>query len=62
MITKSLITGTVRGQSLEETLHYIEEKLLGQFKCYLPESQNRFAAKEDYTRQGNRILFGINCT
>ncbi len=50
MITKSLVTGTARGQSLEETLHYLEKKILGKFKCYLPESQKRYAEKEEYTR------------
>ncbi len=50
MITKSLVTGTARGQSLEETLQYLEEKILGKFKCYLPESQKLYAEKEEYTK------------
>jgi uncharacterized protein len=50
MVTKSLVTGTARGQSLEETLQYLEGKLLGKFECYLPESQKLFAEKEDFTR------------
>lgn len=50
MITKSLVTGTARGQSLEETLHYLEEKILGKFQCYLPELQRRYAEQEEYTR------------
>lgn len=50
MITKSLVTGTARGQSLEEKLHYLEEKILGKFQCYLPELQRRYAEKEEYTR------------
>lgn len=50
MITKSLVTGTARGQSLEETLQYLEEKILGKFECYLPESQNLYAEKEEYTK------------
>jgi len=33
-IIKSLITGSVRGQSLKETLHYIEEHLLHKGECY----------------------------
>ncbi len=50
MITKSLVTGTARAQSLEETLHYLEHHILGKFKCYLPESQRQYAEKEAYTR------------
>jgi uncharacterized protein len=50
MITKSLVTGTARGQSLEETLQYLEEKILGKFECYLPESQRLYAEKEEYTK------------
>jgi uncharacterized protein len=50
MITKSLVTETARGQSLEETLQYLEEKILGKFKCYLPELQRRYVEKEEYTR------------
>lgn len=50
MITKSLVTGTARGQSLEETLQYLEEKILGKFECYLPESQKLYAEKEEYTK------------
>lgn len=50
MITKSLVTGTARGQSLEETLQYLEERILGKFECYLPESQRLYAEKEEYTK------------
>ena len=38
LITKSLITGSVRGQSLEETITFIEENVLDHNQCYLPES------------------------
>lgn len=50
MITKSLVTGTARGQSLEATLDYLEHHILGKFKCYLPESQRQYVEKEIYTR------------
>lgn len=33
-IIKSLITGSVRGQTLEETMQYIEKHLLEKGKCY----------------------------
>lgn len=40
LITKSLITGTARGQNLEETLTYIENNILGKGKCYLEKAQS----------------------
>ncbi len=49
-IVKSLVTGTARGQSLEETLQYIEQQILGKFMCYLPELQSLYAEKEEYTQ------------
>jgi uncharacterized protein len=56
MITKSLITGTARGQSLEETLQYLEENMLGKFECYLPELQKLYAKKEEFTKSFLRDL------
>lgn len=49
MITKSLVTGTARGQTLEATLAYIENQVLGKFQCCLPESQALYAEREAYT-------------
>lgn len=37
-VVKTLITGSVRGQSLEETLEFMEKNVLGTNKCYLPET------------------------
>ena len=37
-IVKTLITGSVRGQSLEETLNFMKENVLNKNKCYLPET------------------------
>jgi uncharacterized protein len=37
-IVKTLITGSVRGQSLEETLLFMKENVLNKNKCYLPET------------------------
>lgn len=34
LIVKSLITGSVRGQSLEETISYIDMNVLGKGHCY----------------------------
>lgn len=37
-VVKTLITGSVRGQSLNETLEFMEKHVLGMNKCYLPET------------------------
>lgn len=37
-IVKTLITGSVRGQSLEETLKFMKDHVLNKNKCYLPET------------------------
>jgi len=38
MLTKCLITGSIRGQSLLETINYIETNILDRAICYLPET------------------------
>lgn len=38
-ITKCLITGTLKGQTLLETIQYIEENVLHKGDCYLPETK-----------------------
>ena len=38
LVVKTLITGSVRGQSLPETLDYMERNVLGKNTCYLPET------------------------
>jgi uncharacterized protein len=48
IIVKSLITGSIIGQTLEETIEHIENNVLGKFKCYLPESQRIYAKKEAF--------------
>lgn len=48
LITKSLVVGTLRGQTLDQTIRYIEERVLGQFRCYLPETQERHAEYEQF--------------
>ena len=37
-VVKTLITGSVRGQTLEETLEFMEKHVLGANRCYLPET------------------------
>lgn len=38
LIVKTLITGSVRGQSLLDTLHFMEQNVLDKNICYLPET------------------------
>jgi len=38
LVVKTLITGSVRGQSLIDTLNYMEKNVLDKNKCYLPET------------------------
>ena len=51
LIVKSLITGTIRGQTLKETIDYIEKNLIGKFKCYLPEAQKIYKEKEKFAKE-----------
>ena len=37
-IVKTLITGSVRGQSLQQTMDYMRDHVLGKNHCYLPET------------------------
>ena len=38
LVVKTLITGSVRGQSLTKTLEYMEKNVLNKSNCYLPET------------------------
>ena len=38
LLIKSLLTGTARGQTLTETIEYIERYVIDSNKCYLPET------------------------
>lgn len=48
-IIKSLITGSVRGQSLEQTLVYIENNLLNKGQCYTEEGIQRYEIMKSTT-------------
>lgn len=48
IITKSLVTGTIRNQTIQETIKYIENNIIGCFKCILPEAQIKYEQKELY--------------
>jgi len=51
LIVKSLITGSVRGQTLEQTISYIENSILGKGCCYLPEARNIYADQQKFTEE-----------
>lgn len=50
-VVKTLITGSVRGQTLEETLKFMEKDVLNANKCYLPETIPLCNEMNDYTNQ-----------
>lgn len=46
LITKTLVTGSARGQPLSETISYFEDHLLGQYRCYDAENQAEYERRE----------------
>ncbi|OGY94846.1 MAG: hypothetical protein A2406_04555 [Candidatus Komeilibacteria bacterium RIFOXYC1_FULL_37_11] len=48
LIVKTLCTGVAIGKTLEESLQYLQEQVLGKFHCLLPEAQELYALKEAY--------------
>lgn len=50
LIVKSLITGSVRGQTLEQTIKYIEDNVLGKGVCYLPEAQDIYIKQQEFAK------------
>lgn len=51
LVVKALITGSVRGQSLPDTLHYMKANVLNQNKCYLPETIPLCEEMNEYTNR-----------
>lgn len=49
LIVKTLITGSVRGQSLTDTLDYMQNNVLNKNKCYLPETIPLCEEMNNYT-------------
>lgn len=49
-IVKSLITGSVRGQTLEQTIDYIENNILDKGLCYLPEAQEIYDEQQAFAK------------
>jgi len=50
LIVKSLITGSVRGQTLEQTIRYIEDNILGKGICYLAEAQGIYFQQQEFAK------------
>lgn len=50
-VVKTLITGSVRGQTLEETLKFMEKNVLNANKCYLPETIPLCDEMNEFTNQ-----------
>lgn len=59
-VVKTLITGSVRGQSLLQTLDYMKNNVLGANKCYLPETVDLCKEMNDFTEEFYKeLLMGI---
>ena len=50
-VVKTLITGSVRGQTLKETLAFMKKNVLNANKCYLPETIPLCDEMNKYTNQ-----------
>jgi len=60
-IVKTLITGSVREQSLEETLEFMKKNVLAINKCYLSETIELCDEMNVYTTESfNELVKGIN--
>lgn len=51
LIVKSLITGSVRGQTLYQTIDYIEKNILDKGTCYLPEAKEIYKEEQAFAKQ-----------
>lgn len=59
-VVKTLITGSVRGQTLEQTLDFIKKNVLNNNKCYLPETIKLCDEMNNYTNDfHNDLIKGI---
>jgi uncharacterized protein len=62
LIVKSLCTGSARGQTLEETIQIIEERILGKRKCYLPEAIQVYRDMEQFAKEFlDDLKLGLSC-
>lgn len=51
LVVKTLITGSVRGQSLTDTIEYMKNNVLDKNRCYLPETAALCAEMNEYARR-----------
>ena len=51
LVVKTLITGSVRGQSLKETVDYMKKNVLDKNQCYLPETIGLCDEMNAYARE-----------
>jgi len=58
LVVKSLVTGTARGQSLEETLDYMDKNILYKGQCYLTEAVEKYAEKQEYLKDFMKSILG----
>lgn len=59
-VVKTLITGSVRGQSLTQTLDFMRDNVLGANKCYLPETIRLCEEMNEFTQDFyNELVKGI---
>lgn len=49
LIVKSLITGSLRGQTLNETITYIENNLISKGICYFPMAQKIYDSQQKFS-------------
>lgn len=60
LVTKSLITGSVRGQSLKETVEFIEDNVIEKNRCFLPEAVDALEKADRYAKEYiNKLKDGI---
>lgn len=56
LLTKCLITGSVKGQTLLETIDFIEKNVIDNNKCYLPETISVCNRANEFTKEFIQIL------
>lgn len=60
-IVKTLITGSVRGQTLTETIEYMKKNVIDKNRCFLPETIGLCRKMNEYSKEFIReIEQGIN--
>ncbi|MCP4755707.1 MAG: hypothetical protein GY866_32995 [Proteobacteria bacterium] len=57
IITKVLVAGSARGQSLEESIRYFQNNLLGRHQCVFPLNQLEYERRERIAREFMEKLY-----